>query len=650
MRQLRVWRQSLAVLAAMALFFTLLYYKDNKYYTPPPYGASGMISLTEEDLGRKNPVFLIDGWLLTDERVTDKPTYIGEFSNLQRGNPEISPHGQARYQLALRYDGAERMVSVDFPQLYFEYTILLDGQELAQGFGSGRITFPLTAGRHVLTVETSSKAGYYSGMYFPPALGTAETLLRVSGIRGFGYAFAFLIPLALAVFTLFLWRTGGRLSRCFGVLCCSYALYMARYFVFLLPYSVNLPILQYWFVIQSLAMYCLCFCAVQLTVLASGAARGEGWRLIRALLFGIPVALLFLSLLVPVWPRAVFIHGKLTDLYYIATFCAAAFFTVRGGEVEGWEKRYTLAGCTVFGAGLLANLFFSNRFEPIRFFWQFEWSGLLLVLLFGAMMVSRNRRILRENDVLTNRLEEQVIERTEEVRQLLEERKAFFSDMAHDLKAPVFATQSFIEAIRKSGVGVDSELQHYLDLAQAKQWEMARRLQGLSTINALDRIDEERVPVSVREMLSEVYDTHCGEAEVRSVYLTVEQPEQDAYLTAQPEKLNILFENLIYNALRATPADGRITVSAWTEDSKIRLTVEDTGCGIPEEELPLIFRRFYVGEKNRDTGTGLGLYIVHGIVTELGGTIKVYSTVGKGTKFVMEFPRNNEKRSGNARG
>ena len=95
---------------------------------------------------------------------------------------------------------------------------------------------------------------------------------------------------------------------------------------------------------------------------------------------------------------------------------------------------------------------------------------------------------------------------------------------------------------------------------------------------------------------------------------------------------------MIYNALRATPPDGSITVSAWTADGKIRIAVEDTGCGIPKEELPYVFRRFYVGAGNRENGTGLGLYIVHGIVSELGGTIDVDSTVGKGTKFVMEFP------------
>ena len=638
----KIWWQPLSVLGVMALFFVLLFYRDNKYQTPPPYGESGTIRLTEADLRRKNPVFLIDGWLLTDAHVTEKPTYIGEFSNLQRRDLAVSPHGKARYQLTLCYDGSEQIVSIDFPQLYSAYTVFLDGTRLSEGTGSERITFPLTTGDHILVVETSSKLGYYSGMYFPPALGTDKTLFQVSSIQGFAYGLAFLIPLALAVFTLFLWQTGGKLARWFGVLCLSYALYMLRYFVFRLSYFVSLPVAAYWFLVQSLAMYSLCFCVVQLTALASDAAGSKAWRGARALLVVFPVVLTALSLLSSVLPWAVFVHGRLTDVYYVVTFCTTALFFARSVTVKSWESRYTSVGCTVFGAGLLANLFFSNHFEPIRFFWQFEWCGLLLVLLFGAMMVSRSRRILQENDMLTHHLEEQVKARTEEVTQLLHERKAFFSDMAHDLKAPVFATQSFIEAIRRSGVGVDTELNHYLDQAEAKQWEMARRLQGLSTINALDKIDEERIRVSVREMLSEVYAAHCGEAQVQSVYLIVNPPKQDAYLRAQPEKLNILFENLIYNALKATPPNGSIVVSARTTDHHICVTVEDTGCGIPSEELPLVFRRFYVGAKNRETGTGLGLYIVHGIVTELGGTIEVYSTVGKGTKFVMQFPQDEE--------
>lgn len=635
MKRKRIWWQLPAVLIMLAVFLTFLFYVDNKYQTPPPYGRSGMIVLSERDLERDNPIFLIDGWRFTDGREADRFTYIGEFSNLQRGNPWLSPHGQACYQLTLRYDGRDQIVAVDFPQLSFRYAVSVDGIPLSQGMGNGQITFLLTSGDHVLTVETLSKLGYYSGMYFPPALGTVETLARVRSVQSFSYALAFLLPLSLAVFTLFLWGTGGRLSRWFGLLCVCYALYMFRYFVFLF----SMPVTQYWFLAQNLALYGLCFCVVRLTALASGDRYFRVWRWAQTVLLTLQAVLLMLCVLIPVLSWAVWVHGRLTDIYYIFTFCCAAFFTVRGIMVKSWESRYTLAGCIIFGAGLLANLFFSNRFEPIRFFWQFEWCGLLLVLLFGAMMVSRNRRILQENDMLTNHLEEQVKKRTEEVTRLLEERKAFFSDMAHDLKAPVFATQSFIEAIRKSGVGVDMELQGYLDQAEAKQWEMARRLQGLSTINALDKIEGEQIRVSLRELLLEIYDIHHGEAEVQSVYLIVEPPEEDVFFVACQEKLYILFENLIYNALRATPCNGSITVSALAEGGRIYVTVEDTGCGIPEEEQPLIFRRFYVGENNRETGTGLGLYIVHSIVTELGGTIKVESTVGKGTKFLMDFPQ-----------
>lgn len=635
MKQKKIWWQPLVILTVLTVFFTLLFYADNKYQTPPPYGKSGKITLSERDLERNDPIFLIDGWLLNDERETDMPTYIGEFSNLQRGDLSVSPHGRARYQLTLHYDGTPQVVSIDFPQLASSYTISLNGTRLTKGIGSGRITFPLASGNYILTVETSSKAGYYSGMYFPPALGTTETLRQVINIQNFAYSLAFMIPLALAVFTLFLWQTGGSLSRQFGLLCCFYALYMFRYFVFLF----SMPVAQYWFVVQSIALYCLCFCVVKLTALASGCACGKVWQWIRAVLLALSLLLLVLCLSIPTLSWAVVLHGKLIDIYYIFTFCSTGFFALQAIVKQNAESSYTLTGCSVFGAGLVINLFYSNRFEPIRFFWQFEWCGLLLVILFGAMMVLRSRRILRENDALTNHLEEQVEKRTEEVTKLLDERKAFFSDMAHDLKAPVFATQSFINAIRKSGVGVDMELMGYLDQAEAKQQEMARRLQGLSTINALDRIKEDRVKVSLQWLFSEIHAAHQPEAAVRSVHLYVKPPEQDAFVSAQPEKLNILFENLIYNALRATPCSGSITVSARIEDNKIYITVEDTGCGIPEEELPLIFQRFYVGARNKDIGTGLGLYIVHSIVAELGGTINVCSALGKGTKFVIKLPQ-----------
>lgn len=482
-QQNNLW-QTLTLLTILTAFFVLLFYADNKYKTPPPYGSAGVINIRSQDLKRNSPLFLIDGWLLTDSRVTDKPTYIGEFSNLQRGDLAASPHGTACYRLTLRYDGEPVTVSLNFPQLSLWYKISLNGTQLVTGKGNADITFLMTPGDHVLTVETFSKSGYYSGIYFPPALGVAGTLSQTNNIQSFAYTLAFLVPLVLAVFTLFLWRTGGSLSRCFGMLCCFYALYMFHYFIFLF----DMQAAQYWFLLEGIALYGLCFCVILLTALASGTYKGGGWKYVRRILLLLPAVLTVLSLLTPLFPWAVFIHGRLTDLYYMFTFCCTIFYTAKSQLADNWESRYTLAGGTVFGTGLILNLFFSNRFEPIRFFWQFEWCGLFLVFLFGAMMISRSYRILRENDALTYHLEEQVKKRTEEISLLLEERKAFFSEMAHDLKAPVFATQSFIEAIRRSGVGVDAELCKYLDQAEARQWEMARRLQGLSVINSFDKL------------------------------------------------------------------------------------------------------------------------------------------------------------------
>lgn len=102
------WLRSLLPLLLTALMlagFTVQFFADNKYQTPPPYGRSGVLELSEADVLREDPIFLIDGWLLSDSRVTDLPTYIGQFSSLRRGTRGASPHGSASYELTLRYHG-----------------------------------------------------------------------------------------------------------------------------------------------------------------------------------------------------------------------------------------------------------------------------------------------------------------------------------------------------------------------------------------------------------------------------------------------------------------------------------------------------------------------------------------------------------------
>lgn len=616
----------------MALFLALLFFADNKYQTPPPYGKDGVLTLTEADL-RGRPVFLIDGWLLTDGRVEGQPTYIGEFSNLQRGDMTVSPHGRAEYRLTLRYSGAPMEAMVSFPQLFSEHTVKLDGQELSRGQGSARVAFSLTAGEHLLTVETVSSLGFYSGMYHPPVLGEAGGVLRLVLVQTIAYAVACFGTLALALFTLVLWRRSrDKLAFWFGLLCCCYSLYLSYYFVRLL----SLPVEPYWFLVQSALLYGLCLCVLQLTALVGGLVGHPAARWLRRIWLGLSAALLGLALLIPVFPWAVRIHGILTDFFCVFIFCAVLFLCLRGRGATGREMRLTALACTTFGVGLLSNLLVSNLFEPIRFFWQFEWCGLLLVVLFGAMLAERNRRILAENEQLTAHLEELVEQRTEELNRLLRERKAFFADMAHDLKTPVYAAGAFIEAIRAHNTGVDAELLRYIDLVEQKQQEMVRRVQGLTAFNRMDEQTQPREEISVRQLLEGVYQAHRMAAEVQSVHLELVPPEGDGTLYAQRPKLDILFENLLVNALKATPPNGKITLAAELDGEGCHLLVSDTGRGIPPEELSHIFERFFVGRNSG--GSGLGLYIVKSIVDGLGGSISVSSTPGQGTAFFIDLP------------
>lgn len=108
-------------------------------------------------------------------------------------------------------------------------------------------------------------------------------------------------------------------------------------------------------------------------------------------------------------------------------------------------------------------------------------------------------------------------------------------------------------------------------------------------------------------------------------------------ITADPAQLTQVIVNLVVNATQAMPNGGRIIIKTVTHDDHVVLIVEDTGIGMSEEIIKQIFTPFFSTKEN-DHGTGLGLSVVHGIITSHGGSIKVHSEVDKGTRFEIELP------------
>ena len=132
-----------------------------------------------------------------------------------------------------------------------------------------------------------------------------------------------------------------------------------------------------------------------------------------------------------------------------------------------------------------------------------------------------------------------------------------------------------------------------------------------------------------------------AQAEQKSISLQVEAAPNLPEVEVDPDRMAQVLGNLLSNALRYTPADGKIVLSAQSEPHTLHLRVQDTGTGIAPEDLPHVFERFYRGEKSRqkqEGESGLGLAIARSIVEMHGGTITVESTLGEGTGFTVTLP------------
>ncbi len=130
-------------------------------------------------------------------------------------------------------------------------------------------------------------------------------------------------------------------------------------------------------------------------------------------------------------------------------------------------------------------------------------------------------------------------------------------------------------------------------------------------------------------------------AAAQNVNLRVDVPDPSPELEADYDRLLQVLGNLLTNALHHTPEKGTITLHGETTDEGVRITVSDTGGGIPPDDLPYIFDRFWRGDKSRtrtEGRSGLGLAITKQLVLAHGGTITAESEVGKGTTFIIELP------------
>ena len=236
------------------------------------------------------------------------------------------------------------------------------------------------------------------------------------------------------------------------------------------------------------------------------------------------------------------------------------------------------------------------------------------------------------------------IEDITEIVKLENMRKDFVANVSHELKTPLTSITGFVETL-KLNEDIDKDTRnHFLDIIEKE----SNRLKGLiedilllsSIENGQDLLYED---VKLFDIFKEVYEITEYIASCKNIKVTYAFEDENVHIAGFRDNVKQIFLNLIDNGIKYTPENGKIEVIQYydRENENIVMEFRDNGIGIPEESLDRIFERFYRVDKARSRqigGTGLGLAITKHMVKSLGGNIRVESTLGVGSNFIVTIP------------
>lgn len=221
-----------------------------------------------------------------------------------------------------------------------------------------------------------------------------------------------------------------------------------------------------------------------------------------------------------------------------------------------------------------------------------------------------------------------------------QQRRNLTADVAHELRTPIHVIQGNLEGIAD---GIYQATPEQIELLIDETRQLSRLVEDLRTLSLAEagQLRLERDELNLQELLSDVATSFSGQAETAGVdiQLNIDQGSGSLKLVGDAGRLDQVISNLVANALNHTPSGGVIELRAWVDQGSAIIQVVDYGQGIPPEDLPYIFDRFWRGEGARGSSSGLGLAIARQLVQAHGGGINVESQVGKGTIFTITLPK-----------
>ncbi|HEV3167129.1 MAG TPA: ATP-binding protein [Isosphaeraceae bacterium] len=232
-----------------------------------------------------------------------------------------------------------------------------------------------------------------------------------------------------------------------------------------------------------------------------------------------------------------------------------------------------------------------------------------------------------------------------ELRRLERMRQDFVANVSHELKTPLASIKAYAETLREGGLHDDRVNVRFLRQIEDQVDRLDKLVLDLLSLARLESGQEvyQHHPVAIVPVLEASVEAHRERAQAKRLnyQLNLGELNGSTQVRADEEALRQILDNLIDNALKYTPDGGGVRISCRLAADQVELEVADTGIGIPRDDLPRVFERFYRVDKARSRelgGTGLGLAIVKHLVQSLGGHVGVASRVGAGSQFTVTLP------------
>ena len=227
-----------------------------------------------------------------------------------------------------------------------------------------------------------------------------------------------------------------------------------------------------------------------------------------------------------------------------------------------------------------------------------------------------------------------------DIRRMERMRRDFVANVSHEFKTPLTSIRGYAETLM-SGAKDDPQIAFdFLRTIERNAQHLEILVSDLLTLARLEaEVPSTKEQIELRPLIEEQIASRMNPLQDRGVHVSIDCPDIEVH--ADRARLSAALSNLLDNAIYYNKPGGQISISAEVQDRTLRLAVADSGQGIPSEELPRIFERFYRVDKARardSGGTGLGLSIVKHAIESQGGTINVTSRLGAGSTFTIRLP------------